>query len=295
MRVMITGAAGFIGQHVVKALLDAGHEPIGLDVRPCSDQYVTNHRVAWITVNIGASLEPIPNLDAVIHLAGIAAPNECDKDPTRAFDINVNGTNQVLKMALASGARKVVFASTGHVYGISPKYMPTDESHPLWLQNTYTLTKILGEQLCQLYYQNHGLSYIALRLYNAYGPGQRTGYFIPDMIAKAKAGQIDLQGANTTKDWVYIEDVARAFVAALDSPFVGAINIGTGVEAELRRIGFVISAAFRSEFSWRNSEKPTRMQADWNRARKVLGWSPKVDLMEGLRVILDDAAVREAV
>ncbi|MDP2662700.1 MAG: NAD(P)-dependent oxidoreductase, partial [Dehalococcoidia bacterium] len=225
--VLVTGAAGFIGQHVMKALTVAGHSPIGLDVRPVDGYGVE------VDADIRQPLDSIPGLDAVIHLAAIAAPRECDKDPGRAFDVNVNGTLQVLKMALASGAKKVVFSSTAHVYGVGPKYLPSPETHPLSLGNTYTTTKILGEELCRLYWENHGLPYTTLRLFNAYGPGQRAGYFVPDMIAKAHGGSITLSDGSTTKDWVYIDDVARAFVLALGTPFVGAVNIGSGRQASL--------------------------------------------------------------
>jgi UDP-glucose 4-epimerase len=164
MKVLVTGANGFIGQYVLKALEERGHEAIGLD-------FTQSVRPPWIHADITHPLEKIPNLDAVIHLAAMANPRECDATPIGAFAVNVNGTNQVLKMALESGAKKIVFSSSAHVYDIPPKYLPTDESHPLRLNNTYTTTKILGEQLCQLYWENHGLSYCTLRLFNAYGPG----------------------------------------------------------------------------------------------------------------------------
>ena len=284
MRVLITGAAGFIGRHIDKALSKAGHHVIGLDAVLAHPGYAAG----WVTADI---TRPLPkfNLDAVIHLAAVANPRECDTDPTKAFNVNVNGTHQVLAMALMSGAKKVVFSSTAHVYGISPRYLPTDESHPLWLQNNYTLTKILGEQLCHLYYENHGLSYTALRLFNAYGLGQVRGYFIPDMIAKARTGGFELKGANTTKDFVWIDDVARAFVLALETPFVGAVNIGTGVETQLGAIARQVAEAEGVPCGLTNAPDATRMCAQYSRATKVLGWQPTKSVSEGLHVICDQA------
>lgn len=275
MRVLVTGAMGFLGQHVVHALDEKGHDVRWFDIRGERE----NH--ADIT-------KPLPRfpggIDAVIHLAAMAAPRECDAHPDRAMDVNVNGTHQVLKMALESGAKKFVFSSSAHVYGITPRYLPTPESHPLWLLNTYTLTKILGEQLCQMYFDNHGLSYTTLRLYNAYGPGQSLGYFIPDMAAKAKAGKFHLSGSNTTKDFVYIEDVASAFVAAVETPFVGYFNIGTGTESTLGSVAARIADVYGAEFSCdpENHYEVTRMQADVSRAKRILGWEPKVTIAEGL-------------
>ena len=178
-------------------------------------------------------------------------------------------------------------ASSAHVYGISPRYLPTPESHPLYLQNTYTLTKILGEQLCALYHENHGLSYTTLRLYNAYGPGQGAGYFIPDMMAKAKAGGISLVGGNTTKDFVYVTDVAKAFVLALTTDFVGPINVGTGVETRLGNIAGYIARAAGVEFNSVDAVDSTRMQANNRRAASVLEWRPTVGVEEGLRACIN--------
>ena len=284
MRVLVTGAAGFIGKYVCKALHDAGHHVIGLDMviqrgEACAE---------WVTADITQTLDPIPGLDAVIHLAALSHPRQCDEDPSKAFKVNVNGTYQVLRMALESGAKKVVFSSSAHVYDIPPRYLPTDEEHPLRLNNTYTTTKLLGEQLCDLFWTNHGLSYTTLRLFNVYGPGQQLGYFIPDMIAKAKAGRIHLTGGNNTKDWVYIEDVARAFVLALESNFVGPINIGTGVETDLHTITAQIALSEGAEFTASLTDG-TRMCANNQRAKRVLGWTPTVSLREGLNECLSGA------
>ena len=198
-------------------------------------------------------------------------------------------------MALESGAKKVVYASTAHVYGISPRYLPTPETHPLWLQNTYTLTKILGEQLCQLYYENHGLGYTVLRIYNAYGPRQARGYFIPDMLSKASKGVITLPGGNTTKDWVYIEDVAKAFLMALECSFVGAVNIGTGIETRLDIIAHRIASASGAAFTAEDAANVTRMCADIARAKRILGWEPTTSLEEGLRAVIESAAIARPV
>lgn len=275
MRVCVTGANGFIGRHVTKALREGGHDVITLDSMGDVD----------VKADITLPLSKIDGLDAVIHLAALSHPRDCDLNPARAFDVNVNGTHQVLKMALESGATKVVFSSSAHVYGISPRYLPTDENHPLWLQNNYTITKILGEQLCELYYQNHGLNYTTLRLYNAYGLGQMPGYFIPDMLVRSETGQIELKGYETTKDWIYVTDVANAFVKALTSSFVGAINVGTGIETTLEAIASRIASLTGTHYVGIPSDGGTRMQADIGRAKRVLGWEPKVTLEEGIDAV----------
>ena len=290
MRILCTGAGGFIGSHVCAALKGAGHHVIGLDTTIVAERPVIYDD--FIVADITHPLSKIPDLDAVIHLAAIAAPRDCDSDPARAYAVNVNGTSQVLRMALASGAKKVVFSSSAHVYDIPPRYLPTDETHPLRLNNTYTTTKILGEKLCELYFENHGLSYTTLRLYNAYGIGQAKGYFLPEMISKAEQGDITLNGGDTTKDFVWVEDVARAFVLAVESHFVGAINIGTGVQTPLWKIARSIANAYGVSLETHSAGHPSHMQAEIGRAKRVLGWQPITSLEEGLNAVLSDAKVK---
>jgi len=295
MKVCVTGASGFLGQYIIQALNLAGHCVVALDVRTVpTTAFSTRADIynEWLEADITTPLPPILGLDAVIHLAALANPRECDSDPAKAFSVNVNGTSNVLRMALASGAKKFVFSSSAHVYGISPKYLPTPENHPLYLQNTYTTTKILGEQLCQLYYENHGLGYTTLRLYNAYGPDQQLGYFIPDLISKAKSGSLALSGGNTTKDFVYVDDVAQAFLLALQTPFVGPLNIGTGEETRLEDIARVIADKMGVELVASPSANGSRMQADNSRAKRVLGWEPRVGIWEGLRAAVDSASTK---
>ena len=268
MRVLVTGAHGFIGRHLVKALEQSGHTVLGWDL---PDQDIT---------------QPFGNarpLDAVIHLAAVASPAVCDRDPDLAFRVNVLGSHNMLKLAVQAGAKRFLMASTAHTYGVSPRYLPTDERHPLWLQDTYTTTKILSEQLCQLFWENHGLSYAAIRLFNGYGPNQQLGYFIPDKIQQAQAGNFELRGHQVTKDWVYIDDLVRAYLLALDSRYVGQINVGTCVETDLETIANQIAKSFGVQVTIQpTSSPPTRMCADWRRAKSVLGWEPKVTLDEGL-------------
>ncbi len=288
-KVLVTGAGGFLARHTIPRLLDAGAEVIGLDVAKGLGSESLRELGAKVKLVEGdiakySDLEKIEGCDYVVHLAAIAAPIQCEQNPDRAFLTNVQGTFNVLKLAAKKKVKKVIFSSSAHVYGISPKYMPTDENHPLALLDTYTSTKILGESLCQLFYSNHHLAYVTTRLFNGYGPGQNTDYFIPAMIRKAKSGKIELRGRHITKDFVFVEDVGDAFVKALMSDYVGEINIGSGKQTTLEYVAGYIAKALGAEltFSSVDPSGPTHMQCDPTRALKILGWKAATPIEKGL-------------
>lgn len=282
MKTLVVGGNGFIGKQVTKILTRAEHDVVGMDI-----VWTGEETCERMLCDITQPLPRVKDVDAIIHLAAIASPQICDADPERAMAVNVAGMDNVLKMALASGVKKVVFPSTAHVYGISPRYLPTDEQHPIYHQSPYTLSKILGEQLCRLYFENHGLNYTILRLFNVYGAGQADGFFLPDMLTKAKAGRIDLAAPETTKDWIHVSDVERAFSLAAESAYVGVINIGTGRETSLGTIAKMVAEASGAEYH-EHPGTATRMCADNGRAKRILGWEPKMSLFEGLRTTLEE-------
>jgi len=295
-KVLVTGAAGFIGSHLLPALLDEGHEVAALDTTDALLK-IRDERVAKIDADIcnHVRMEALgkgllfeltlgSKVDAVIHLAALAAPRVVERTaPPETFRINVYGTYNVLKMAKEAGVKRVVFPSSAHVYGISPKYLPTDESHPLALQDVYTTSKILGEELCHLFYQNHNISYVALRMFNGYGPRQSLDYFIPAMINQAMKGNITLHGRYITKDFIYVSDMVNAILRMLPSDYVGALNVGTGQETALEYVADYIAEAFgvKLKFAEPDDKGPTRMLCD-NSRLKSFGWQPKMSIDEGL-------------
>jgi nucleoside-diphosphate-sugar epimerase len=285
--VLVTGACGFMGSHLVEKLLEAGASVFGLD-RPeaFQNQHIKSPRYFPLALDITRPLMPAPDtrFDVVYHLAAIAAPLVCEQEPDKAFLTNVLGTYNVLRFALKGDAKKVIFLSSAHVYGISPKYMPTGEVHPLALLDNYTTTKVLGERLCRLFYDNHHLPYLIFRLFNSFGPGQPPGYFIPDMIVKAKSGHITLKGREVTKDFIYIDDVVDALLKGAVSDYVGELNIGSGKQTELGYVAKYIADKMGAKIDFDESKVagPTKMQADNTRAKKILGWAPRITLEQGL-------------
>src|SRR4029077_19456832 len=169
-----------------------GHDVLGIDIAerwPAMLRYDIRHESHLLSMNM---VEGCRNLEGIIHLAAIASPRLAQDDPDVSWSTNVQGTYNVLQLAKALGVPRFVFLSSAHVYGISPKYFPTDERHPLALQDTYTSTKIAGEQLCRLFYDNCGISYVTLRLFNAYGVGQSKDYFLGVKLAQARERRLTL-------------------------------------------------------------------------------------------------------
>lgn len=298
MKILVTGAAGFLGSKLVERLEADGEQVVWLDKR--QTPFLSKRSGAKCDITDVAEVADfsravvrngVGGIDACVHLAAVAAPREAAANPSLAWETNVRGTHNVLGLCCSLRVPKVVFASSAHVYGISPKYMPTDEQHPLSLLDTYTVTKILGEELCALYNRNYGLSTTVLRLFNAYGPGQSADYFIGKKIAEAKAGRIQLMNASVTKDWVWAADVADAMVRAMRTSYVGPLNIGTGFETSLREIADCIAVAFGAEVveDPATDDSPTRMCCDAGRAEKVLGWRPMVDFATGLSMLIESS------
>lgn len=287
-RVLVTGASGFLANCIIPNLIEGGYYVVGIDNRLPDKSIIPMFEVDITDAN---SFNKIPNdmleVDCILHLAAIAAPNQCRDNPKLAYDVNVLGTNNVLKWAVGHHVKKFVFLSSAHVYGISPKFMPTPEHAPLQLTDTYTTSKILGETLCYLYYNDFNLPYLTFRLFNSYGPHQNLDYFIPKKIDEAKRGKIDLIGAKTTKDWVYLDDTVDAIIKGINSDYVGELNLGTGRQISLETIARLIAERYHAGFSIAEKQPPaTYMQADTSRLKNVLGWEPLTSFEEGIEKTL---------
>ena len=286
MRVLVTGAEGFIGRHLVKQLLNNDNVVLGID-------RVNTHPAQTCDVTVDADVETlaaaVKDFDCIVHLAAIAAPRYAETHPAETWLVNVAGTHNVLRVAQKARVPKVVFLSSAHVYGISPRALPSREDDPLSLLDMYTTSKVMGEKLCELFYTNHGISYTTLRLFNAYGPGQSPDYFLGAKIRQAIAGDLTLRGAEVTKDWVFIEDAVDAIVRATKTAYVGPLNVGTGVEHSLEDIVRILAARFERTYTVEEdgSGGPTHMRADISRIRRVLNWEPNIPFSLGLERTID--------
>ena len=296
--VLFTGGAGFIGSHVIPMLLERDYRVRVFDNmfrgdRDAMAKLTATGRVELIDrdVRYGGSVQrAMKGCESVIHFAAVSI-NKSIADPDESLAINTIGSHNVFAAAADEGVRRLVFASSASVYG-DPQKLPMhedDELHPL---TPYCISKRTGEDLLGFYQRTKGLSWIALRFFNVYGPGQKTeAYYtsvINHFVNRLRQGEppiIDGKGEQSM-DFIHVHDIARAVVAALECEKDNVpINIGTGIDtsvAELARILIeAVGVDVEPQFNPRDV-LVARRAADIQRAREVLGWEPTIPVKEGM-------------
>ena len=275
MRIAVTGSSGFVGSHLVKRLKELGADIAGLDIKNGVD--ITD----WKQV------QSIEQFDVLFHLAAKSYVPDSYKYPRDFYYSNVIGTINALELCRLWKS-KIVFISS-YVYGV-PQYLPIDEEHPVAAFNPYAQTKIIGEQLCRGYSRDFDIPAIILRPFNIYGEGQNENFLIPTMIKQAKTGNILLKDPYPKRDYVYIDDVVDLFVKVMEyHPTECEIfNVGTGISYSVRELVEMIVALFPNPidvaFTSQNRKNEVMdTKADITKAEKLLGWSPKTDVHQGLQ------------
>jgi UDP-glucose 4-epimerase len=312
VRVLVTGGAGFIGSNLVDALLERGDEVTVLDNLSTGrrsnldDALAAGARlvVADITstADVGSALEEAqPEL--VVHLAAQIDVRRSVADPNFDLGINVGGTIKLLEASLEAGVGRFAFASTGGaIYGEGAgRELPLDESAECRPDAPYGQSKLAAEGYLGLFSRLHGLSTVALRLGNVYGPRQdplgEAGVIaiFCGALLDGRTPKVFGDGRQT-RDYIYVGDVVAAFLAASQSDAGGAFNIGTGIETDVLDLGRAISAAagaeFKPEMAPPRPGEVQRIAIDGTRASRELGWSPATSIDAGLKLTLDWA--REA-
>ncbi len=237
-----------------------------------------------------ATYKALNGVDYVIHLAAVVSVDEARQDPWRACEVNVKGTLNLLNASLKAEVNRFVYASSCAVYG-DPDELPIREDFPLKPINTYGATKAAGEALVRAYTAEHGLSAVALRYFNVYGPGMSGGPYagvVHKFITAALQGKpLTIYGdGEQTRDFIYVEDVAEANVKALESEVSGVYNIGSGVSVTINELAHLILEATNSK-SIIKHEAPRpgdvrKSQADIDLSRRHIGWEPRTSLQEGI-------------
>ncbi len=288
MRALVTGGAGFIGSHLVDALLARGDDvSVVDDLSSGRREQVPDGVPLHVTdiAAIGAAMEQ-ERPDVVFHLAAQVDVRKSVADPAHDARANVAGTAAVLEAARASGARRVLLASTGGaLYGESVP-LPTPEDATLAPFSPYGASKAAAETYLALYTRLHGLSTMSLRFGNVYGPRQdphgEAGVIAIYAGAKVDGRRATVYGDGTqTRDYVYVGDVVSGFLAAAESDATGAVNIGTGVETSVLELTDAIGV--EPEFAPARKGEIARSCLDVSRAAELLGWRAEVPLDEGLR------------
>ncbi len=296
MKVLVTGGAGFIGSHVCDAFLRAGHEVIALDNLSSGKRENLDPRVRLAVLDIrspeAAELIRSERPQVLCHLAAQMDVRRSVEDPRFDADANILGMLNLLEASRVAGVKKVIFSSTGGaIYGEQDVF-PAPESHATRPVSPYGVSKASGELYLGYYKAQYGLSYVALRYANVYGPRQNPhgeAGVVAIFAQRLVAGQgcTIFGDGGQTRDFVFGPDVARANLLAFEKDSVGAINIGTGVETDINRLYALLAEAAGSNQPVVHAPgKPgeqRRSCIDASLARRVLGWEPTVGVAEGLR------------
>jgi nucleoside-diphosphate-sugar epimerase len=278
--VLVTGADGFLGHHILRDL--TGH---GFDVLPKrrTDGDVTRS-TTW---------DKFPASDFLVHLAGLTFVPASWENPTEFVQSNSVSTSHALDFC-RKNKTKMIFLST-YLYSskLSTPIKETDEIDPA---NPYALSKFLGEQLCSFYAKQFGVEVIVLRPFNVFGSRQNSRFLIPSIISQAtKSDEISVLDIRPARDYVFIEDLVDAVHKSITSDLrFGIINVGTGVASTVEQLIFSLADVIGRELTIKSSNQErfgeiNSTQADISQAKLLLGWQPKWSLSQGLREVWRDS------
>ena len=306
MKVLLTGADGFIGSHLAEQLVRDGHDVRALVIYNSLDSWgwldtAPRDITAQMEIVSGDIRDPalmqsiVADRDAVLHLAALIAIPYSYAAPDLYVQTNVQGTVNLLNAARRAEVGRFVHTSTSEVYGTA-QYVPMDENHPLQGQSPYSATKIAADQLVNSYFTSFELPTITVRPFNTFGPRQSARAIIPTIISQLASGKREVMiGATTpTRDFTYVADTVTGFTAALaagSAAFGETVNLGAGFEisigdtfAAIAEVMGVDATAIEDPARMRpaNSEVE-RLFSDNSKAARVLDWSPALTGVEGFK------------
>lgn len=309
---LVTGAAGFIGSHLVERLLADGHDVIGIDdfdsfyPRTAKERNLVsaraNPRFRFHKIDLRDSQAVAAALerdgvrpDAIVHLAAKAGVRPSISDPVGYQEVNVAGTQNLLELARRLGVKQFVFASSSSVYGINPNVPWREDDAVLQPISPYASNKLSAELMGHVYSHLYGIRFLALRLFTVYGPRQRPDLAIHKFARLMRAGEpVPVFGDGTTRrDYTFVGDVVDALAAALryDGSRYEVINVGHNEPVSLNTLIKELESALgvRAILD-RRPEQPGDVPQTWadlTKARSLLGYQPRVSLREGLRRFAD--------
>lgn len=304
-KVLVTGGAGLVGSHIVDELVKEGAKVVVFDsfIRGKMehlDWARANGDVQVMEADLrdrNAMREALAGVDYVFHQAA-AWLRLCQEKPRLSLDVNIAGTFNLLEACVEAGVKKIVAASSSSVYG-EGLYLPTDENHPFNNDLFYGASKIAGEQYYRAFYKKYGLSFVAFRYLNVYGPRQPYEAAYMDVIMHflnridADEPPIVRGDGSATVDLVYVEDVARANVMAMKSPVANEFfNVASGRETTLKELAYLLiklqgkEARLEPEFQMMDLGLVSRRWGDPAKAREMLGFVTTTPVEEGMRRVI---------
>jgi len=302
-RVLLTGASGFIGGHLVEHLVRAGatvqafirYSTIGPD-----------DRLAFLPADVREAVEPLvgdvtdaetirksaDRVDTIFHLAALIAIPYSYRAPESYIRVNVNGTLNVLSAAREHGVRRIVHLSTSETYGTA-QYVPMDELHPIVTQSPYAASKAAADLLAQSFFHSFAVPVVTARPFNTFGPRQSRRAVIPTIVAQALAGdEVALGSSKPTRDFNYVSDTVAGLVQLGQSDGVvgETINIGSGREVSIGDVVAIVGSILGKQLKIKVQNERLRPEASEvkrllcsnEKARARLGWEPQVTLEQGL-------------
>ena len=304
-RILVTGADGFIGSHLVEALVRQGYKVRAFVL------YNSFGSWGWLDqcdtaiknqfeVFVGDIRDPygvksaMRGCDVVLHLASLIAIPYSYHSPETYVDTNIKGTLNILQAARELGVRRVIHTSTSEVYGTA-KFVPITEEHPLQGQSPYSATKIAADQLAYSFFSSFDLPVVIARPFNTYGPRQSARAIIPTVITQIASGknQIKLGAILPTRDFSYIDDTVSGFIATMNSDrgLGEVVNFGSNFEISIGETTNLIAEIMNAKIEIiidhdrlrpENSEVE-RLWADNNKVKKLFGWTPIYEGKDGFR------------
>jgi NAD dependent epimerase/dehydratase len=301
-RVLVTGADGFIGSHLVESLVHKGASVTALS------QYNSLNTWGWledisclkeISVITGDIRDPhfclelTKNIDVIFHLAALIAIPYSYKAPDAFIDTNVKGTLYLCQGALANGISKFIHTSTSEVYGTA-QYVPIDEKHPLIPQSPYSASKVAADAVALSFHFSFSLPVVIARPFNTYGPRQSARAVIPTIITQIAAGETEicLGDLSPTRDFTFVEDTCRGFlaIAELDSGLGEVFHIGSNHEICIGKLVSLIGKIMGREINPTTvgarlrpgASEVRRLRCDNQKLKSASSFEPSVSLAEGL-------------
>ncbi len=299
MRVLITGAAGFLGSHLADRFLAAGYDVVGVDnfitgSRRNSSTLLENDRFSLIEQDVSQSIHVDGDLDGVLHFASPASPVDYLELPIQTLKVGSLGTHNTLGLAKAKGARYLL-ASTSEVYG-DPLEHPQAETYwgnvnPVGPRGVYDEAKRFAEAMTMAYHRYHGVDTRIVRIFNTYGPRMRPadGRVVSNFIVQAIRGDpISVYGdGSQTRSFCYVEDEADGIFRLFQSEEHDPVNIGNPNEFTILELAEMVLEEAQSTSALERhplpKDDPKVRQPDITRARSILGWEPETTLLAGLR------------